>query len=276
MGIDGFNTFNVSLNLDVGSLTYRGLRITRNPEGGYRIRGSLHEFKNNGEHNADDYFMSDFKNTLNQLYADIGLNADVTPVQGFEFGVNIKLPINPNKVLERIILHKSRIAAVRAKNYIEFQYEQYSVKIYNKSELANIEPYNSENILRVEIKVNKMTYVREKGVHCTVLSDLLEIHSQKRMEQILIEAIQDCLFVDFTTKEIKTLSTENQIKCAKYANPMYWSDLHNMGSRNTFSRYRKNCVMLSNEFSKSTMKADIINLIREKCAELRDIPEQDL
>jgi hypothetical protein len=275
MGIDGFNTFNVSLNLDVGNLNYSGLRIKRNPEGGYSIRGSLHKFKNNGKHNADDYYMSDFRNTLNQLYTDIGLNADVTPVQGFEFGVNVKLPINPSKVLDCIILHKSRIA-VRTKNYIEFQYEQYSVKIYNKSKLTNIEPYNSENILRIEIRVNKMAYVREKGVHCTVLSDLLEIYSQKRMEQILIEAIQDCLFVDFTTKEIKSLSTENQIKCAKYANPAYWSNLSNMGNRNTFGRYRKKCVELSKEFSKSTMKADIINLIRGKCAELRDIPEQDL
>jgi len=274
MGIDGFNTFNVSLNLDVGSSIYKGLRISRNPEGGYRIRGSLHKFKNNGEHNADDYTMSDFRNTLNQLYTDIGLNGDVTPVQGFEFGVNIKLPINPNKVLDCIILHKSRIA-VRAKNYIEFQYEQYSLKIYNKSELTNTEQYKSENILRLEIRVNKMAYVRKKGVRCTVLSDLLEVHSCERMEQILIEAIQDCLFVDFTTKEIKSLSTENQIKCSNYANSKYWNNLSNMGNRNTFGRYRKKCVELSNEFSKSTMKANIINLIREKCAELRDIPEQN-
>jgi len=268
--IDGFNSWNTKLNLDVDELIYNGLRITGNWLGGHRIRGSLHGTKNKGEHNANDYSMTDFRNTLNQLRIDIGLNADITLVNGFEFGVNIKLPINPNKVLERIILHKSNTGN-RTKNYVEFEYEWYSLKCYNKSELSNLELYKSENILRIELKIRKMACIRKKGVRCMVLSDLLDVYLWQRMEQILVEAMQECLFVDFTTKEIKSLSTANQIRCINYANPSYWSNLHEV-NRNTFSRDRKRCAKLSDEYSRSTLKENIINLIREKCVELRNFP----
>jgi len=151
---------NVTTNLTVLNIgietpeKVKGLRIRPIRDNFYSVRGSFHKYKNEGLHNADDFFMSDLKNTLNQLSDEIGLNADNTPLNGFEFGVNIKLPTNPNNVLNRLILHKSN-QANNSKDYKEFDYINHSFKFYNKSGLTNIEPYHSENILRVEVKVNK-------------------------------------------------------------------------------------------------------------------------
>jgi len=270
--IDGFKSWNAITDLEIDSFNYNGLQITRNSYGIFTLRGSLHKFYNEGLHNANDYYLSDFKKTLNQLFDDIGLNPDITPVNGFEFGVNIKLPTNPNETIKRLILHKCNAGLIDRIGK-RFEYTNFTLKIYNKSEQCRIEPYQSENILRVEIKVDKMIYIRKKGVHCSVLSDLLEFNVWKRFEQILIEMIQECLFVDFTTKEISLLSTKNRIKYLEYVNPMFWECLH--PNRNKYSRERAKCETFVSKHSKSNLKSNILNLITDKCTELRDISNAD-
>ena len=266
--IDGFKSWHTKTNLDIDSFNYNGLQLTKNNFEGYVINGSLHKFSNDGQHNANDYYLSSLQNTLNQLYVDIGLNADITPVNGFEFGVNIQLPFNPGNALKCLILHKSNKGSY-SKNYKEFKYKNHTFKFYNKSGLTNIEPYHSENILRIEVSVNKMIYIRQKKVHCIVLSDLLDVAVWQRLEQILIETIQECLFIEFTPGEIRSLSLNDRIKYLEYCNSQYWENLHE--NRNKYSRERAKCDKFIKLHSKSTLKTDIINLIKEKCNELRDV-----
>lgn len=232
----------------------------------------MHKFANDGLHNADDYAFSDFKNTLNQLFDEIGLNPAITTVNGFEFGVNIKLQTNPNNALNRLILHKSN-QGNKSKDFIEFEYINHSIKFYNKSGLTKINTFKDDNILRVEVKVKKMNYIKQKGVCYTRLSDFSDITVWELLEKILIETIQECLFIDFTTNEINKLSNKNRIKYLEYSNPLYWERLFTDTrlNRNKYSRERAKCEMFINQYSKSTLRTDIINLISSKCKELRDI-----
>ena len=173
----------------------------------YRLRGSGHKNKNNGKHNADDYYLSDFANTLNRLYNEIGLNPEITSLNGFEFGVNIKLPFNPNSFLSNIILHKSNSGywTDEKRNYKIYRYKNYSIKFYNKSELTKDEMYHSDNILRVEVRVEKMKHVK-KIMTYTKLSDLLDAELWKQFEKMLIEVIEDCLIIDFTEDGNKSVN----------------------------------------------------------------------
>jgi hypothetical protein len=271
--IDSIKTNLTVLNIGIEKPEkVKGLRIRPIKDNFYSVRGSLHKYSNEGLHNADDFQLSDLKNTLNLLSNEIGLNADITPLNGFEFGVNIKLPTNPNNALNRLILHKSN-QANNSKDYKEFDYKNHSFKFYNKSGLTNIEPYHSENILRVEVKVNKMTYIQQKGVYCKCIADLLDVAVWERLEQILIETMQECLFIDFSTNEINKLSTKNRFKYLEYNNPLYWERLYNetRANRNRYSRERAKCEAFICQYSKSTLKTNIINLISSKCKELRDI-----
>jgi len=265
--IDGFKCWHAKTDLNIETINFNGLRISKNKHDGYVINGSLHKFSNGGEHNADDYFLSDFKKTLNQLFEEIGLNPEITPINGFEFGCNIKLPFNPNEALQRIILHKFN-SGNNKRNYKEFGYKNYSFKIYNKSELTNIEPFQSGNILRVEVKVSRMEYLKNKFVYCKVLSDLLEVSVWERLEQILIETINECLFIDLLESEINGLSNKETIMYLKYINPLFWENLHE--NRKIYSRERERCETFLKRHSKSTLKTDIIKLISAKCYELRD------
>ena len=266
--IDGFKCWNAKTDLEKDSYNHNGLRLSKNKHDGYVINGSLHKFSNGGDHNANDYCMSDFKNTLNQLFEEIGLNPEITPVNGMEFGVNIKLPTNPNNALQRLILHKSNSGNSK-RNYKEFEYQNYSFKIYNKSELTNIEPYQSGNILRVEVKVSRMEYLKNKFVYCKVLTDLLDVSVWERLESILIETMNECLFIDLTEKEIDQLSNKETIMYLKYINPLFWDNLHE--NRKMYSRERERCETFIKLHSCSTIKTDVIRLIKNKCAELRDI-----
>lgn len=265
--IDGFKCWNAKTDLEKDCYNHNGLRLSKNKHEGFVINGSLHKFFNDGLQNADDYLLSDFKNTLNKLFEEIGLNAAITPVNGFEFGVNIKLPNNPNNALQRLILHKSNSGSNK-RNYKEFEYQNYSFKIYNKSELTNMEPFQSGNILRVEIKVSKMEYLKKKFVYCTVLSDLLDVSVWEHLEGILIETMNECLFIDLSEPEINKLSNKETIMYLKYINPLFWENLHE--NRRVYSRERERCETFLKKNSVSTLKTDIIKLISVKCSELRD------
>lgn len=266
--VDGIKCWHAKTNLQADHITLNGIRFTRNNHEGYGMNGSLHKSSNGGLHNANDYLMSSFKNTLNQLYDDIGLNADITAVNGFEFGVNVIMPINPNDALKRIILYKSNPGTFD-KNYKEFKYKDYTVKIYNKSEFTKIEPYQSDNILRIEIKVTKMRFIRIQGIHCKVLSDLLDSAVWERLEQLLIEAIQNCLIIDFSCIEINKLADKDRIRYGDYINPAYWVNLNL--NRKKYYQEHKRCERFLIQHSDSTLKNDIINLIQLKCNELRDV-----
>lgn len=273
--IDNVNSWNANIDLVFDKPTkIKGLHLSRNNKGGFSVRGSVHKYFNQGKHNADDYTMSDFSETLKMLYNEIGLNPEITPVNGFEFGVNIKLPLNPNTALNRLILHKINAGVMNGKCRV-FDYQNYSVKIYNKSQLTDIEPYKSGDILRVEVSIDKMKHLRTKkgkGIYIQVLSDLLSVDIWERLEKILIETVEECLIMDFTENEICELSDKLQLKYYQYSNPKFWIELHSK-SRMNYNREQKRCNKFLNQYSASTLKKDIIRLIETKCNELRNISD---
>lgn len=60
--IDNVTSKPVVLNIGTDKPeTVKGLRIRPIKDNFYSVNGSLHKFKNNGLHNADDYTFSDFK-----------------------------------------------------------------------------------------------------------------------------------------------------------------------------------------------------------------------
>ncbi|MDD2284526.1 MAG: hypothetical protein PHQ11_03900 [Paludibacter sp.] len=266
--IDGVKSWNVKMDIEENKLQYNGLYITQNNKGGYNVRGSLHVFFNNGLHNANDYTFTDFADTLNQLYVELGINPRITPLNGFEFGINIKPIVPAKEIINKIILHKSNPGTYKP-GYKEFDYKNYTIKIYDKSALTKHEPYHIENILRIEVKVNKMIYIKKHGVYCHLLTDLLNIKTWEQLETILSKTINDLLFIDISEDEINQLNDKEKIMYYKFINPNYWNELH--VNRKKYSRERKRCDRFINKHCNSTLKNEILNLLRMKCSELRDV-----
>jgi len=279
--IDGITLLLAVLNIGTQEPeNIKGLYLKLIRENFYKIRGSLHKYKNNGLHNADDFYMSNLINVLNQLYNGIGLNPEITPLNAFEFGVNIKLSFDPDIVLDHIIWFKDA-KVTREANYLKFKQQYTTLKIYNKSKQSGTpEPYKSEYILRIEIRINKREFFKLKSTkfYCKVLSDLLNITVLEQLEQLLIDAFNKCIIIDFTEKEISLLSEKDRDKFKDYKNPLYWKELYKETKENRNKRKREldRCNKLINKYSKSTIKNEIINLIREKCKKLRDIEKSNM
>jgi len=267
--VDGTRTNLTPLNIGTIEKTkIKGITFRHKKDEFYTISGSLHRYFNNGLHNANDFTLSKLVETYNQLYKETGFNPEITPLNGFEFGVNIKLPQPANSVLNRLILHKSNTGQ-STENEIKYVYKEYVFKVYNKSAITNIEPYKSDNILRIEIKVCRMRYIKGKGVKCNVFADLLNTEIWERLETVLIETINDCLIIDFSQKEIDKLTDKERIKYLEYINPRFWGNLHNE-SRKKFAYHKSLCESFISKHSNSNLKQSIIDLIHAKCKVLRD------
>lgn len=126
-----------------------------------RINGSLHKFKNNGEHNADDFTLSDLECVISELQDSIGIDIENAIVQNLEIGINLNLEYNPLIFADSIIGMKYARGRPRETNIgKEVNFQQYSNKIYSKSEQDK--QFAGENIIRVEARFNKMIKARKE------------------------------------------------------------------------------------------------------------------
>lgn len=126
-----------------------------------RVNGSLHKFKNNGEHNVDDFTLSDLEDVISELQESIGIDIKNTIVQNLEIGINLNLEYNPLIFADSIIGMKYARGRPRETNIgKEVNFQQYSNKIYSKSEQDK--QFAGENIIRIETRFNKMTKARKE------------------------------------------------------------------------------------------------------------------
>ena len=266
--IDGIKTNLAVLNIGtVGIYKFKGMFCTYRQDEFYTVRGSLHKYKNEGVHNADDFYLSDIKKVFDILKREIGLDSEITPLNYFEFGVNINIPFSTKRLLNSIILHKNSKGTTDKQGKC-FDYERYALKIYTKSE--------TENLIRVELRVKKRMYLKQKNVDLIRngftlerWADLYDFNLWVELERILIEAVNDCLIMDFSDTEINELTDENRIKYLNWCNPLFWERLH--GNRMKYNREQDKCNKFVSAFSKSDIKTTLICLIQKKCNELRDI-----
>ena len=267
--IDGINSYMVKTNINEPQLKYNGLLFRENKFGCYSLKGSLHYFHNGGKHNANDMKYSDLQDVIRQLYFELNINPDITPINGFEFGVNIKLPTTPDRVLKCVIFYGNN-SGQRKQGYLEFPFENYRLKIYNKSAIPKGNEFKNENILRVEIAIKRMKHLKGK-VHIKQLSDLLDLHVWKQLEQILIETFEECLIIDVPKTNLDAISDKDLLKYKDFINPLYWEELR--ANKRRYYNKKKQCNEFINRIGGNDLKEKLIGMIRDKCRELRNVTE---
>ena len=269
--IDGIKSLLVRTNIDTPEMKYNGLSFRQNKFQLHTMTGSLHYFHNAGKHNADDLKFTDFMDVLKQLQYELSINPIITPVNGFEFGVNIKLPTTPDRVLKCIILYGNNVGQ-RKPGYLEFPFENYRLKVYNKSAIPRGNEFQNDNLLRVEVAIKRMKHLKGK-VYIKRLSDLLDLHVWKRLEQILIETFSECLIIDVPKTNLDALSDKDLLRYKDFINPLYWDDLR--ANKRRYYNKKKQCNEFINRIGGNDLKENLITLIRNKCRELRNVTESE-
>jgi hypothetical protein len=136
-------------------------------------------------------------------------------IQNIEFAINGEINTDPKLFTKGLMYHRGVAFEFRyGKNFAEVAHQRYSIKIYNKSEQCGMDT----NVLRVELKFNKMIDLRPLGIMTfadLTPEKLLAVH------ELLLKRLDESVFYDFTIDT--TQMSKNEAKyCSMYSNPNYW------------------------------------------------------
>ena len=206
----------------------------RNTNKGLLIRGSLHKYRSRIKgiatrkqieqyqgFNGDLFTLSDINETLQTLCEVIGFAPSLAVLQNIEIGVNCEVSFDPKEFLKGILFHRSNFdyKTDHEGNYIQFNYQTYFLKIYNKGKQYDL----PRNVLRVEIKVMKMTKLKELGVELETLNDIRAVTLLQAFE-VLYNEFEAVTYYDHTLR-LEDLTSKQQGKVTEYQNKSYWQEL---------------------------------------------------
>lgn len=135
--------------------------------------------------------------------------------QNIEFGVNTAPGFCPQLFLKGLLYHKGKLFEFKYRNqFSQVKYQQYYLKIYNKSEQYKMGIAK----LRVEIKVIKMKFLEQ-----TRIKTFADINTStlKNAENLLFKTFDEVLNYDYTIGK-KVLTRRQKQSLLNYSNPRYW------------------------------------------------------
>lgn len=257
------------------------IRPTKN---GLLIRGSLHKYRSRIKgiatrkqieqyqgFNGDLFTLSDINETLQTLCEVIGFAPSLAVLQNIEIGVNCEVSFDPKEFLKGMLFHRSNFdyKTDHEGNYIQFNYQTYFLKIYNKGKQYDL----PRNVLRVEIKVMKMTKLKELGVELETLNDIRAVTLLQAFE-VLYNEFEAVTYYDHTLR-LEDLTSKQQGKAIEYQNKSYWQELGKDGkSRNLKQHHKKQLETMIQEFS-NNLKGQIQRQMIEAKNKILDTSENE-
>jgi hypothetical protein len=229
-----------------------------NLKGRITLEGSLHKYWNKGKYNFNDFSVQDAKNTIRELELKFKFSAKKSILRQLEIGVNITSVYCIKTILDGCISHFKepfKSCQTKTKGYFNVvSHQRFLIKIYDKY-LQNKDKYKVvRNLLRFEIKFEKMIDLQNMGIK--TLSDLIDfgLHNFK---EILIKRWDEILFYD----EVVFNNHKNKFK---YNNKVFWESLNNQ-----LYKYHKRTM--NNIINKSdiSIKKHVRNLIIDKIENLK-------
>lgn len=227
----------------------------------YSVRGSLHKYFNNGNHNANVFSFYDLQNVIRELQEKFSINPKTSTLRNIEFGINVITPIDAKEVLKSLVCYgKYNFGTLKIEGLIvgkRIVKQQSSLKIYDKGKQYQ----KATNLVRFEIVVHKMVYLKKYGI--VTLSDLQDLGKLEPLGNVLLNYWNDVIYYD---KKIdwKRLTEFERKKILYYATPRNWLDFE------IKQRYRakKHFKELINQYSTSRIHKEIYNLISSKWSDL--------
>ncbi|WP_298047332.1 hypothetical protein [uncultured Bacteroides sp.] len=225
------------------------------------LHGSLHKYANGGVHNADSFRLFDLRRVFTEFKEVYGIDPNITRLQNVEFGVNIKLPYDPRRVLKAIRTYKGKTFVPMGEHGIEYKTKEYKIKIYDKGRQCGVPGF--ENVLRIEVRAI-VSYLKKQGVYVPLLGDLLSVTVWQQLERLLIETLEGIVIVEAIPLE--RLSKKEQTLLALFLGDG-WQSLN----RNVLHKKKKQFIELAGRTGASLIKEELKNLVSMKCRELREI-----
>ncbi len=227
------------------------------------ITGSIHKYAQNNT-NHQDFNFANVKDTINELCNTLHLNPSNCLLHHIEFGLNINPVHSTTDILNSIILCKGIDYEKKEFNntgYLKsFEFSQYKIKIYDKGKQYDL----NNNLLRFEVKVQRMQYLHSKGIKINTLYDLTTSVFYTDLLKVIISNIDNILFYDYRIEQLKILNKNDLLIMAKGANPQHWIKLKNLVSGNTFYKKVNEFKTLVSKYAPTDLKTELKNIVSNK------------
>lgn len=200
---------------------YNGLIIDRYTHT-CKVSGSIHKYFNNGEHNYNDFSLSDYKKAICDLGKVLNINPEVIKINKIEAGVNIDLGDNLNAydVLSSILMLNYKIPEKMGQIGYVFKFREYDIKIYAKS----LKQYPDK--LRIELvirhKTKRSSIIKEYTPYCNTLEDLGNPEVWKAFGNELILIFDKIIIIDKENLDYNNLTTKETKLLLNGGNALYW------------------------------------------------------
>ena len=225
------------------------------------LHGSLHKYANGGVHNADSFRLSDLCRVFTELQELYGINSDITRLYSVEFGVNLKLPFDPQRILKAIRMYKGYTFTPIGKIGLIYAADSYKLKIYDKGKQCGVPGFGS--ILRIEISATN-TYLKKKHIYTPMLGDLLSVDVWERFEALLLDTLEDIVIVE-------AIPLEGLSKKERDLFALFLGDDWQALDKVKRCRMKKKFIALAERIGATQIKENLKNLISIECKCLRDM-----
>jgi hypothetical protein len=218
--------FTSNLNLQTAEIdgtrlwSNQGITIQIKTSGYGQIKGSLHMYKNAGDHNYDDFHWGQVFQTIANLSEALNLDVEHLNLINLEWGLNIETDLSPKRILSGLVMHKGlpfKNMYVNPGTHYTCSHAQFSVKAYDKG-AQNRLPIN---LMRVEMAANRSVFFNNLGVYS--LNDLRRDETKANLQNCLLYGgWNDAILIEPGLTEYSPNSHEEQLRISKWSNPNFW------------------------------------------------------
>lgn len=202
------------------------------------IKGSFHKLSEGGS-NYKDFSFAEFQSAVKTLTDAIKIPPTELNVSLFEFGVNIKPPIETSYLIEGIKTLSGKKFERETYNgkglLLRFDFSQYQVKVYDKGfQFAKNEP-----ILRFEVKVKKMAYINPKGSKITTLANFIDGNRNPYFGKLLLNQLNKLIVCpEGMINPDLIFNPRTRRNFLNGLNPDYWTGLPEKAYRRQFKAFK--------------------------------------
>ena len=189
-----------------------------------KLRGSLHKHAQNGT-NHMDFSFPDIQRVIEDLVNTFQFEPKEAHFNFIEIGVNIEVSTDPLNLIKNFLRYRHKefeSMQVNGAGYgRQCQMEQFAIKVYNKSMQYGL----PINLLRVEVKVTRMEFLKQYGIHCLTMNDLKNPDVYPKLLRMLLDVFNRILLFnpDINLDSIQNPKDRELVLQGRF--PEYWKEL---------------------------------------------------
>ena len=229
------------------------------------LKGSPHKYDQEGKNFLDFSFL-DIRRVVNEWTELFDFAPQKATINFIEIGINVPVDVDPTTLIKSFVIYKHKSFEPLKTTGTGFGriccMEQFQIKVYNKS-LQNDLPYY---LLRFEIKVTRMQFLKQFGIYRLTLADLKRHDLYPKFLKMLLEVFDHILIYNpnLDIGSIKDRKNRELVIEGKY--PEYWQNLARTTKSNRIKKF-------SDLAGTDSLKHELKQLIKKKWNELTTLKE---